>query len=182
MTTPAFEERIIGVDPTSPGLSYVIFARGRGIVKPGTISAPGDDRRRLLAGFRRVLIRFTPRVLVLEDPGAERVERIRDVVADLAAVATEFGIEVVELSRADVESVFPAARTKQERAAALAARFPRMAELQPRDRQGKFGEDPRMNYFDALALIVTFLRTSADLPRAPLPPPAKPKGDRATAC
>ncbi len=111
--------------------------------------------------IRKLIERYQPEVLVIEDTGARtsrRTSRIRKLYRMLAHLAEAQCIELHRYSKADVRLCFESvgASTKYEIAKAIAVQIPAFTHRVPRYRKAWMGEDPRQSLFDATALGLTY--------------------------
>lgn len=153
--------RIFSLDPTTKGFGYAVFELPFRLVEWGLTRVAGDKYAGALFRFEKLLSRFRPDAVILEDaeaPGSRRQPRVRQLIDALAKLARERGIVVYTIARSKVLACFSSpesAATKQSIARNLTERFPELAERLPRPRKPWQTEDERMSIFDALALAVT---------------------------
>lgn len=154
--------RIFALDPTTKGFGYVVFELPFRLVEWGLAHIAGDKSAGAVARFERLLNRFRPDTVVLEDaeaPGSRRQPRVRRLIEALAKLARERGIAVSTLARGAVLRCFSPVEgdaTKYSIAERLAKDFPEISGLLPKPRKPWQTEDERLAIFDALALAVTF--------------------------
>ena len=116
-------------------------------------------RRDELETFDRLLKRFRPDVVVLEDadaPLSERRARMKRVLRMMAKHAAEARVGVRTASRYAVRRAWfeRGRKNKHEVGAALAAIFPEMEIVVPRKRKAWTSEDARAGICDALVTLV----------------------------
>lgn len=154
--------RIFALDPTTKGLGYVVFELPFRLVEWGLTHVTGDKYAGAIARFQKLLDRFRPDTVVLEDPsapGSRRSLRVRDLIQALVKLARERGVVVVTVARSAVLKCFSSEdepATKQSIAERLTKDFPELTEKLPLPRKPWESEAARMSIFDALALAVTY--------------------------
>jgi hypothetical protein len=154
MTRIADQRSIVGVDPGSRGLAFVFFERGT-LLDWGTRRRDGDE----LALLDQLLDRCNAEVLVLEDPDAPRCERrprVKRLLKLMARHASERGVVVHFVGRYEVRRAWTARGmdTKHAVAASIAAVFPEIEPLVPRQRKVYRSEEARADIFDAVSLVL----------------------------
>jgi hypothetical protein len=154
MTKLLDHRAILGIDPGPRGVSFVFFENGE-LVDWGTWGKRRDE----LEVFDRLLKRFRPDVLVLEDadgPHNERRARMKRVLRMMAQRAEGARVCVRTVSRHAVRRAWfeRGRKNKHEVGAALATMFPEMGMLVPRKRKAWTSEDARAGICDALATLV----------------------------
>jgi Holliday junction resolvasome RuvABC endonuclease subunit len=153
--------RIFALDPTHKGFGYAVFELPFRLVEWGLARVAGDKHAGAIARFEKLLSRFRPDAVVLEDaeaPGSRRHYRVRRLIEALLKLARERGIAVNTVARSAVLACFSSAdepATKYSIARRLAEHFPELAPELPPPRKLWQSEDERMSVFDALALAVT---------------------------
>ena len=157
------ETRILAIDPFSTGFGWVVLEGpdrlidwGHAYTKEGMGSGP-------TARIAEMMDFYEPEVLVLEDPtgeGSRRGRYAKRIIAAAARYADRWGAKVQHYSRGQIRMAFEAedAFTKEEIAAAIAARFPELHPQLPPHRKIWMSEDHRMAIFDAASLALTALR------------------------
>jgi hypothetical protein len=147
------------------GFGYVVFELPFRLVDWGRAHVTGDKLSGAIASFEKLLDRFRPDAVVVEDAealGSKRHPRIRSLLADLTRRATKSGIAVYAIARLAILKCFSSADTKPTKfsvAKELADTFPELQEMLPPRRKSYNSEDFRMAIFDALALAVTHVTT-----------------------
>ncbi len=157
--------RIFALNPNHKGFGYAVFELPFRLVDWGLSRVTGDKHAGAIAQFEKLLIRFRPDAVVLEDAaasGSRRQPRVRRLIEALANLAHERGIAVYTVARTAVLKCFslddgPA--TKQSIAKRLAKMFPELSKKLPPLRKAWMSQDERMAIFDALALAVTHAST-----------------------
>lgn len=153
------ELRVLAVDPIHKGFGYVVIEAPGLLVDWGVAHVRGPKHSGCLRRLGELVEQYAPDVVVIEDPAVDshRWARVRRLLQDIREWGEERGLRVRMLSRRRVRRVFGRwnARTKEEIAAAVAARFPELADRLPPHRKCYMSEDLRMSIFDAAALAVT---------------------------
>ena len=154
MTRLSDQRAILGIDPGPRGVSFVFFENGE-LVDWGTWGKRRDE----LEVFDRLLKRFRPDVLVLEDadaPQSERRARLRCVLQRMVERAERNDVTMRKASRYAVRRAWFARgrKNKHEVGVALAAMFPEMELFVPRRRKAWTSEDARAGISDALAVVL----------------------------
>jgi Holliday junction resolvasome RuvABC endonuclease subunit len=155
------ETRIFAIDPTHKGFGYAVFELPFRLVDWGLARITGDKHAGAITQFEKLIDRFRPDALVLEDaeaPGSRRHPRVRRLIDALVKLARERGIAVYTVARSAVLKCFSTAdepATKYSIAERLAEHFPDLQSKLPPPRKLWQSEDERMSIFDALALAVT---------------------------
>ena len=162
---PHTPTRIFALDPMSKGFGYVVFELPFRLVDWGRAHVTGEKLSGAIASFEKLLDRFRPDAVVVEDaeaPGSKRHERIRSLLADLTRLARKQGIAVYAIARLAILKCFSSAdakATKYSVAERLAETFPELQDTLPPRRKSYNSEDFRMAIFEALALAVTHVTT-----------------------
>jgi hypothetical protein len=156
------QTRVFALDPTTKGFGYAVFELPFRLVDWGLARIAGDKHTSAIAWFEKLLNRFRPDVVVLEDaeaPGSRRRPRVRKLIEALVKFAKEHGIAVETVARTAVLTCFSSGdepATKQIIARRLTEQFPELQPKLPAPRKTWESEDERMSIFDALALAVTY--------------------------
>ena len=162
MTSSGRYSVVAAIYLNSRGFAFVLF---EGPLAPrdwGVVEARGKDKReRLLSRIDRLLSRYTPDVLVLQDTshnGTDRPHRIRRLNEAVAEAAERYGLQVLSFSRTEVREHFAylGSVTKDTIAGAIAKHIPAFERFLPPPRKLWQSEDARMGIFDAAALALTF--------------------------
>jgi len=158
------QARVLGVSLTTRGFGYAVIERGNSLVGFGKVRVKGDKNVNSLAGIKRVIARYQPDVLVLQDvnqaKGTKRVPRIKTLHRRVVVLAKESKIKVVVIPGKIMRETLlgNGNATKHEMATLMAQKFPdELSSLLPVKRRTQDNEDPRMDVLDAVGLIVAFL-------------------------
>ena len=149
--------RVLALDPTSTGFAYVVLEVPERLPDWGV--ATGDETASAKR-LENLITRYSPSVLVTEDPSAaRRGKRALELLETVQTIALLRNIWTVRVPKWKVRELFPDAHSKQDIAVSLAERFPELRPRLPRKRKPWTSEDPRMRIFDALALLMVHLAT-----------------------
>lgn len=155
-------ERILAIDPTTKGFGYVVFELPFRLVEWSLIHVSGDKYSGGIAALEKLLARFRPDRVVLEDVdaiGSRRQPRVRRLIDGIVTTAGDRGIAVTAIARAAVLKCFAQENgptTKHSIAERLAKYFPELEAKLPRRRKPWQSENEGISVFDALALAVTY--------------------------
>src|ERR1700683_545892 len=157
----SIKARVLAVDPTHRGFGYAIFEGPDLLVDWGERNIRGQKNAGSVEGVARLIERYKPDVLVMEDPtssGCRRWPRVQLLIRELGEQAVRMKVGVRRISRAKVTKTFAAsgASTKYQIAKLIASRLPELAPRLPPERKPWMSEDPRMGIFDAPAFGLAF--------------------------
>lgn len=158
MSVAMQDNRVLAVYPTSRGFGYVLFEGPESPYDWGVRDIKDEDKNgKTLAEIAQLIERYHPETLVLEgieDRRYRRNQRIRRLYRMLVHLAETEYVEVYRYSDEALQRYFVAlgARTKYERAKAIARQIPAFAHRMPRVRKPWMAADPRQALFDAAAL------------------------------
>jgi Holliday junction resolvasome RuvABC endonuclease subunit len=165
--TPIKNTRILSVTLSARGLGYaamegqdVFIAHGHKVVEEG------DKNVKSFAWVEKLIARYQPGVLVLQDVAAKdsrRAPRIKLLHRQVVRLAAKHKLTVKIISGEQVRNLLLGnpKGTKQEVAEMLAGQFPdELASRLPPKRKPWKSEDSRMDIFDAVALVVVFWMSS----------------------
>jgi hypothetical protein len=168
MTARAHYRFVLAIYPNSRGIAFGLFEGERTLIDWGIRGARyKHNHERHLAAVGDLFALYRPAVVVLqnmEQGSARRAERIRNLNADIAALATALGVSVCFYSRAQVREAFGQLKkaTKEEIANAIAEEVPALGRHIPPPRKAWTSEHARMGIFDAAALALTFFSRNTD--------------------
>jgi len=152
-------KRVLAIDPYSRGVGFAVFEGPAALIDWGLrTTGPRADNGRAVRVIKRLIERFQPDVLALEDwvsAGARRSQRI-DLLLNHIASDQGNRVRVQLVSRREIRAIGPSAETKTKhgRATLLASRFPELRSYLPRPRKPWMSEDERMSIFDAVAFAL----------------------------
>jgi hypothetical protein len=157
-TTPT---RIFSLDPKTKGFGYAVLELPFRLVEWGFARVTGDKSADAILAFEKLLTRFRPDAVVIEDPeapGSRRKARVRRLIGTLVKLARERGIAVYTVARTAVLTCFAPLKgraTKYSVAKSLTGAFPELVEQLPLARKLWQAEHERMSVFNALAFAMT---------------------------
>ena len=153
--------RILAVAPSTRGFGYAVHEGQDTLVDRGGKRASGDKNRECLAKVDELIDHWQPEVLVLEDSsgkGSRRAPRIQKLCKGIIALARNRKVSMKVFSRKTIRKVFfvDGQGTRHDVAKMVAEWFPEeLGLLLPSKRRAcDDGEDPRMDIFDAVALVM----------------------------
>jgi len=151
---------ILAVHPTSRGFGWALFESPLSVVDWGMAHAKQGRNEKLLRRFERLLSRYEPPVVVLEEfegGACRRADRIQLLCRNMVHLAACRGMETSVYRKSTVQAVFASvgASTRHEIALAIAQRIEAFSHRIPSDRKPWVAEDPRQSLFDAAALALT---------------------------
>jgi Holliday junction resolvasome RuvABC endonuclease subunit len=158
------QPRILAVALSTRGFGFAVMEGQDDLVKYGSKSAEGDKNARCLANFEKLIDFYEPDILVLSDvagKGTLRAPRIKVLTRQIVKASGKHKLKVKMISAKLVKRVFFAdgQGTKHARAEMIAKMFPNELDLRlPRKRQTGYNEDRNMDFFDAVALAVTYFK------------------------
>lgn len=162
--------RILGITLSSRGIGYAVLEGENTLVDFGRKRFYGNRDKGTMAGIKKIIVRYQPDVLVLQDAnkakGTNRVPRIKELTRKIAAQAKKQKIEVVKISGKELrlELLGNEDGTKYEMAVLMAQRFPdHLASRLPQKRRSWDNEDARMDIFDAVGLIAAIRLNASQL-------------------
>lgn len=157
--------RLIGLHCGAKGVGFVVF-EGQSIYDWGTVIARGDKNAMSLRKLARLIDRFSPETLVLEqaDSIAGRAERILQLYQAIATLCQTRNIDVHLYPQFDIQRRFKTAgaATRQEIAEAVVRQIDVLAPRLPYPRKPWQSEARRMAIFSAAAVALTHLAQSKD--------------------
>lgn len=158
---------VLALHPTSRGFGWVLFESPLAPVDWGMASAKSGRNAKLLARFERLLNRYQPCVVVLEEyerETSQRRERIRLLCRSMQHLTLTRGIGVKVYRRSAVQACFGTigAKTRYEIALAVAQHIEVFRKRLPPEPKVWIGEDARHALFDAAALAITYFALNGD--------------------
>lgn len=155
-----YRPRLIALHCSANGFGYAAF-EGEAIYDWGTVTARGDKNAMSLHKLGRLLDRFSPEALILEEAseGTGRAQRIVMLHQGMAALCKLRNIDLYEYSLADIQRCFGSigARTRQEIAEAVVRHLDVLSPRLPRQRKAWQSEPRRMTIFSAAAVALTHI-------------------------
>ncbi|HEX3810310.1 MAG TPA: hypothetical protein VHW02_11500 [Rhizomicrobium sp.] len=151
---------VLAVHPTARGFGWVLFESPLSPIDWGMASAKQGRNARLISRFERLLRRYEPAVLVLEEfeHGARRIDRVQRLCRSIIHLAACAGMETPVFSRAVVRTCFSSvgAATRYDIAQLVAQHVEPFRLWLPKKRKAWESENPRQSLFDAAALAMTY--------------------------
>jgi hypothetical protein len=153
------------------GLAFVLFEGPESPFDWGVKEIKGKKKStRTLTEIKRLIDRYRPEVLIIEDTGknAPRTSRIRKLYRMLLHLAEAEYVDMHLCAKTEVQACFAevGARTKYEIARAIATRIPAFSHRMPPLRRLWMDADPRQSLFDAAALGLTYFARGVRSPHA----------------
>jgi Holliday junction resolvasome RuvABC endonuclease subunit len=176
------KKRVLSIDPTTKGFGFAVLEGASMLIDWGVKHASGERNRGCLKHATELIRRYQPDVLIVEHTaarGAHRCSRVRQLIEDLLALASDRRIRTKRVSRRRAQRCFSktGSATKRQIALALTERFPELEPHLPPVRKPWMSEDERMGIFDATAFAWAFFeplrkeRRALAMIDAPLPLP-----------
>jgi Holliday junction resolvasome RuvABC endonuclease subunit len=153
-------DRVLAIAPTTRGFAFVVFEGPLSPFDWGIHRISGANRNaRILKNVERLVERYHPEVIVLEDvsQNVRRTARIKALNLAIRHLGESAGLDVRCRERAAIRRCFVGvgARTKVEIAHAIARMIPAFSHRLPPVRKIWMTEDRRQSLFDAAALGLT---------------------------
>lgn len=156
IANPIKEKRVLAIDPTTKGFGFAVLEGPAMLIDWGVKHASGERNRGCLKQATELIRRYQPDVLIVEHTttrGAQRCARVRQLIEDLLALASDRRVRTKRVSRRRAQRCFSktGSATKRQIALALTERFPELEPHLPPVRKPWMSEDERMGIFDAVA-------------------------------
>jgi glutamate/tyrosine decarboxylase-like PLP-dependent enzyme len=170
MTTANNEALVLSLSPSARGFGFVLFESALAPYDWGVQETRGDGKnRRILAFAAKMIDRYKPLVLVIEDwaDGAcRRSARILALYAELSELARKKSVQLVRISKQRLHGYFKSVvpTTKYEIALAVARLIPAFSFQIPPVRRIWMSEDPRQTLYDAAALGLAHFAATCQSP------------------
>ncbi len=160
---PAQPKRILAIDPTTRGFGFAVLEGPMILVDWGVKEAKGSTNKNqhCLSLIETMINHYRPDAIVVEDydgQDSRRCPRVAELIKGITLLATKRKITIRTFSRSMVRDAFSEvhAHTKHQIAEAISSRFPELVPRMPHFRKCWMPEDYRMNFFDAIALALTY--------------------------
>lgn len=150
---------MLSLYPFWRGVAFVLFEGPNNPFDWGIKEVKGKRKdSKTLAEIKKIVDRYRPDVVVIEDTDSRRTPRIRKVYRMLVHFAEAEYVDLHRCSKSEVRACFAAvgASTKYEIAGAIATLIPAFAHRMPHRRKPWTSPDQRQNLFDAAALGITY--------------------------
>lgn len=156
---------VFALHATSRGFGYVVFEGPFAPYDWGTVTARGDKNAVCLQKLEKMLDRFAPETLLLEEARsvANRSDRTGRLYKAIVTLCISRSIDVVLYTLGEVKACFASAgaRTRQEIAETVARMIDALAHLVPKPRKQWESDNRRMAMFCAAALVLTHFQMGA---------------------
>ena len=157
-------KRVLAVDPYSRGVGFAVLEGQASLIDWGLRTTGRADNAKAAGVIDKLIERFRPDVLVLEDWDSDGARRCARVQRLLDRIAADEGTRVLVrlVTRREIRAIgpLPQTGTKRGRACFLAERFPELQAFLPPVRKPWMPEDDRMSIFDALSFAVACSETT----------------------
>ena len=160
------EPTVLSIAPSTTGFGFAFMRKPASFVQWGNKWIAGSNKnKKTLAALMKMIERFGPSVIVLPDASEEssRAKHVQELVQQITSLAVQHGIAVKLIIQKELRDCFFQVKqeTKYARAKILAQRFPQeLAHLLPPKRQAWVHENPKMDLFDAVALVLTYFSST----------------------
>ncbi len=156
----------LALHATSRGFGYVLFEGPFAPYDWGAVTAPNNKSATCLDKLEKLLDRFTPECLILEEYSpslSQRRQRLTRLYRSMASVAASRSIDVYVYTKAQIQACFATvgAQTRHQIADAIARQFEFFRHKLPTIRKPWQSEKRGMALFSAIALILTHYRLGA---------------------
>ena len=157
-------KRVLAIDPYSRGVGFAVLEGQACLIDWGLRTTGRADNAKAARVIGKLIDRFRPDVLVLEDWDSDGARRCARVQKLLDRIAADEGTRVLVrlVTRREIRAIgpLPQTGTKRGRACFLAERFPELQAFLPPVRKPWMPEDDRMSIFDALSFAVACSETT----------------------
>ena len=157
-------KRVLAIDPYSRGVGFAVLEGPECLIDWGLRTTERADNAKAVRVIEKLIGRFQPDVLALEDwdsAGSRRCGRVEELLDRIAGVEGKRAIvRLVSLHEIRAIGPLPHTSTKYGRACFLAERFPELQPFRPPFRKPWMPEDDRMAIFDAVSFAVACFRTT----------------------
>ena len=164
-------KRVLAIDPFSRGVGFAVLEGPEHLVDWGLRTTGRADNAKAVRVIEKLIERFRPDLLALEDwesAGSRRCDRVQTLLDQI--VATEGKHMIVRLiTRRQIRAIgpMPQTSTKRGRACFIAERFLELQAFLPPLRKPWMPEDDRMAIFDAVSFAVAYFAKRAPAPETP---------------
>ena len=158
--------RVLAIDPYSRGVGFAVLEGPECLIDWGIRTTGRADNAKAARVIDKLIDRFRPDVLALEDwdsAGSRRCGRVQKLL-DRIAAAEGSRVLVRLIARRQIRAIgpLPQTGTKHGRACFLAERFPELQAFLPPFRKLWMPEDDRMAIFDAVSFAVACFPRKSD--------------------
>ncbi len=159
-STDRLKGLVLAIHPTSRGFGWIVFETPLVPLDWGLASAAPSRPARLATRFERILKRYEPAVLVLEEfeGPSGRADRVQKVCREIIHLATFKGMDVSIFLRVEVQKTFgrPGTLGRHEIAQIIAEQIEVLSPRLLRKRKHYDGEQRGLALFDATAVALTY--------------------------
>jgi hypothetical protein len=171
-------KRVLGIDPFSRGVGFAVLEGPENLIDWGLKTTGRADSAKAIRIIERLIDRFRPDILAIEDSGASgsrRCERVRKLLDRIASRGAK-SVRVRLIGPRQLRALGPLnqVNTKYARACFLADRFPELGAFLPRFRKPWMSEEDRMGIFDALGFALAAFPTRIPAHNPPGTSPSDP--------
>jgi len=157
--------RVLAIDPFSRGVGFAVLEGPECLIDWGLRTTGRADNAKAVRVIEKLIDRFRPDVLALEDwdsAGSRRCGRVQELL-DRIAAAEGTRVLVRLITRRQIRAIgqLPQTSTKHGRACFIAERFPELQAFLPPFRKLWMPEDDRMSIFDAVSFALACLPVEA---------------------
>jgi hypothetical protein len=155
---------VLAIYLNTRGFAFVLFEGHLSPIDWGVKEIRGRRKHcRCVASIDKILDRYEPDILVLQDTsptGTRRARRVTRLNSAVAILGSDRAIPVYAYSREEVRSAFGefALPNKHSVAEVIAKHIPAFERYMPPPRKPWMSEDARMGLFDAAALALVFFQ------------------------
>jgi hypothetical protein len=151
---------VLALHATSKGFGFVVMSGPFSLVDWGTRQASKDKNAASLKAVTKLIDRFDPHTVILEDPTqiSRRSTRITPLYQAIAALCHGRSIDLARVSRKDIHRCYATigALTWQDIAEAVGHQLEPLRALVPKRRKAWESESRRMAIFSAAAVAMTY--------------------------
>lgn len=158
--------RLFALHCGAKGFGFIIF-EGEAVYDWGTVTARGDKNAMSLHKLVRLIDRFSPEALVLEESScAGRADRITNLHAAIETLCHSRNIDLYRYPATDIQQRFSrvGARTRHEIAEAVVRELDVLSPRLPHPRKAWQSEPRRLAIFSAAAVALTHLNADRGRP------------------
>lgn len=157
-------KRVLAIDPYSRGVGFAVLEGPECLIDWGLRTTRRADNAKAVRVIEKLIDRFQPDVLALEDwdsAGSRRCGRVQNLLDRIAAAEGKRAlVRLITLHEIRAIGPLPHTGTKYGRACFVAERFPELQPFLPPFRKLWMPEDGRMAIFDAVSFAVACFRTT----------------------
>ena len=153
-------KRVLAIDPFSRGVGFAVLEGPERLIDWGLRTTGRADNAKALRVIDKLIDRFRPDVLALEDwesAGSRRCGRVAKLLDRIAAAEGKHVlVRLITRHQVCAIGLLPQTSTKRGRACFLAECFPELQPFLPPFRKPWMPEDDRMAIFDAVSFAVAY--------------------------